>query len=80
MGTCDVFQLPYDDVCDLCRRYSRGNSKTGKNSKELSSQFLKLVARTRVTVAEINSLFGIFKYDIIISLNSLLGILKDEKK
>ena len=31
MGTCDVFQLSYDDVCELCRRYSRGKFKTGKN-------------------------------------------------
>jgi hypothetical protein len=21
MGTGDVFQLPYDDICELCRRY-----------------------------------------------------------
>jgi chromatin segregation and condensation protein Rec8/ScpA/Scc1 (kleisin family) len=46
MGTCDVFQLPYDDICELCRRYSRGNFKIGKNSRELSSLFLKSVART----------------------------------
>ena len=33
MGTCDVFQLPYDEVCELGRRYSRGNSKIGKNPR-----------------------------------------------
>ena len=37
MGTCNVFQLAYDDICELCRRYSRGKFKTGKNSKELLS-------------------------------------------
>ena len=31
MGTCDIFQLSYDNVCELCRRYSRGKFKTGKN-------------------------------------------------
>ena len=31
MGTGDLFQLSYDDVCDLCRRYSRGKFKIGKN-------------------------------------------------
>ena len=36
MGTCDVFQLSYDDVCELCRRYSRRKFKISKNI--LSSQ------------------------------------------
>ena len=31
MGTCDVFQLSYDNVCELCRRYSRGKFKISKN-------------------------------------------------
>ena len=31
MGTGDVFQLSYDDVCELCRRYSRGKFNTSKN-------------------------------------------------
>ena len=31
MGTSDVFQLSYDDVCELCRRYSRGKFKISKN-------------------------------------------------
>ena len=31
MGTGNVFQLAYDDICELCRRYSRGNFKTSKN-------------------------------------------------
>jgi len=26
IGTGDVFHLPYDDVCELCIRYSRGIS------------------------------------------------------
>jgi hypothetical protein len=67
MGTGDVFQLPYDDICELCRRYSRGNFKIGKNSRELSSLFLKSVTRTRVIGAEINDLFEILK-PILIAL------------
>ena len=31
MGTGDVFQLSYDNVCELCRRYSRGKFKISKN-------------------------------------------------
>ena len=32
MGIGDVFQLSYDNVCELCRRYSRGKFKISKNT------------------------------------------------
>jgi hypothetical protein len=80
MGTCDVFQLPYDDICELCRRYSRGNFKTGNNSSEPSSQYFKSIAKIRAIGAEISNSIEIFKADIISSLNSQLDILKDKKK
>ena len=59
MGIGNVFQLTYDDIYELCRRYSRGNFKTGKNSKELLSLFFKSAAKTRVLRAEISNLFEI---------------------
>ena len=31
MGTGDVSQLSYDNVCELCRRYSRGKFNISKN-------------------------------------------------
>ena len=74
MGTCNVFQLAYDDICELCRRYSRGNFKTDKNSINPSFQSLKFAARTRVIGAEINNLFEIPKAD------SQLGVLLDKEK
>jgi len=42
MGLGDVSKLPYDEVYDLCRRYLRGNSNTGRISKDplLGSQNL----------------------------------------
>ena len=80
MGTCDVFHLSYDDVCDLCIRYSRGNSNIGKNSKEISSRFLKSTAKTRVVRAEIINLFENFNIDINGSLNSQLGVLHIKEK
>ena len=74
MGTCNVFQLAYDDICELCRRYSRGNFKTGNNSSNHYFQSLKYAARKRVIGAEINNLFEIPKAD------SQLGVLQDTKK
>ena len=73
MGTCDVFQLPYDVVCELRRRISRGKFKTGKSIP--SSQFLKSTTGIGVTRAEIGDLFKILESDIISSLNSQINIL-----
>ena len=72
MVTSDVFQLLYDDVYELCRRYSRGKFKTGKNIP--SSDFLKSAAEVKVTIAEIGNLFKILESDIINSLNSQMDI------
>ena len=70
MGKGNVFQLAYDDICELCRRYSRGNFKTGKNSKELLSLFLKFAAKTRILRVEINTVFKNSNANINDSLNS----------
>lgn len=75
----DVFQLSYDDVCELCIRYSRGLSKAGKNSREVSFLFSKSTTRTGDIGVEINDLFEHFKIDFISSLNSQLDVLQVEK-
>jgi len=75
IGKCEVFQLSYDDVSDLCIRYSRGISKATKNSRECSSFLAKYATRTRDKRDEINNLFEHFKVDYISSLNSQLHVL-----
>ena len=75
IGKGDVFQLSYDDVCELCIRYSRGISKAGKNSREVSSFFSKSTTRIGDIGVEINDLFEHLKIDFISSLNSKLGVL-----
>jgi hypothetical protein len=72
----DVFQLSYDDICELCIRYSRGISRVGKNSREISSFSSKSATKTRDIGAEINDLFEHFKTDFISSLNSKLNVLR----
>ena len=75
IGKCDIFQLSYDDVCDLCIRYSRGTSKAGKNSREFSYFLSKFATRIGDIRDEINDLFEHFKVDFISSLNSQLHVL-----
>ena len=73
IGTGNVFQLAYDDICELCRMYSRWNFNTGKNSSNTYFKSLKYAARPGVIGAQINNLFEISKVD------SQLGILQDKK-
>ena len=71
--------MSYDDVCELCIRYSRGISKAGKNSRDVCSFFSKSATRIGDTRAEINTLFENFKVDFISSLSSKLDALQVRK-
>ena len=75
MGIGYVFQISYDDVGELCIRYSRGNFNIGKNFKDPSSRFLKFATKIGALRAEIGNLFENFNTDINGSLNSQLGVL-----
>jgi len=74
IGKGDVFKFSYDDVCELCIRYSRGVFQAGKNSREFSSFFSKSTTRTGDIRVKINDLFEHFKIDFISSLNLQLDV------
>lgn len=78
-GKCDIFQLSYDDVCDLCTRYWRGMSNAGKNSREFSSFLSKSATRIEDIRDEISDSFEHFKVDVISSLNSQVHVLQVKK-
>ena len=80
MGAGDVSKLSYDDVCELCKRYSRGNSKVGGGPRDPSSKLVKSVAGAGVTSAEMGNLFENFKIDILSTLSSQLDVLQAKKK
>jgi len=79
IGKGDAFQLSYDDVCELCIRYSGGISKVGKNSRDVCFFFSKSATRTGDIRAEINVLVENFKVDFISSLSSKLDALQVQK-
>jgi hypothetical protein len=80
MGSCDIYQLPFDEVYHLCRRYSRVNSKTGRRSRDATSRFTKYIVGAGVTRVEIGNMFENFKIDILSSLSSQLYVLEVKKK
>lgn len=80
MGVGDKSKLSYDDVCELCPWYSRGNSKIGKGPRDTSSKLIKPAARTGVTRVQMGNLFENFKTYILSNLSSRLGVLQAKKK
>jgi hypothetical protein len=80
MGSGDISQLPSDEVCDLCRWYSRVNSKTGRSSRDATSKFTKYIVGAGVTKVEIGNMFESFKIDVLNSLSSQLDVLQVNKK
>ncbi len=43
MGGGDISKLSYDEVRELCRRYSRGNYKFGGETRDTSSKLVKSI-------------------------------------
>ena len=42
MGACDISFLPFDQISELCRKYSRGKEKTGKDLRDSLSKVSKI--------------------------------------
>ena len=80
IGGGDISKLGYDDVCEICHRYSRGNSKVGGGTRDTASRFVKSLVGAGVTRAEMSNLFENFKTDILSTLSSQLDVLYVKKK
>ena len=77
MGKRDISNLPFEEIVELCQKYSRGRSKTGK--REASSKAAKS-AVGGITRAEIGSLLENFKTDLLSILGTQVDVLKANKK
>ena len=77
MGKGDISNLPFEEIAELCQKYSRGRSKTGK--RETSSKVAESAAGG-ITRAEIGSLLENFKTDLLSTLGTQVDVLKENKK
>ena len=57
MGSGDFHPLKYDEICDLCSIYSRGNVNLGMNSRDATSRFVKIIVGAGVTWDGIDNIF-----------------------
>jgi hypothetical protein len=79
MGVGDVSQVTYDDICELCRRYSQGSTKSRRDPRDLASRVTN-TSGGGITRAEIGNILDTFKTDILSSLSSQLDTFQAKKK
>jgi hypothetical protein len=79
MGAGDISQMTYNDICELCKRYSRGITKSGKSPRDLVSRVTK-PSGGGVTRTEIGNMLDNFKTDILSSFSSQLDTFQAKKK
>jgi hypothetical protein len=79
LSSGDVHQKPFVEIADYCRRYSRGQAKTGKGSRDPFSRNTKQSSRT-VTRTKLGNLLENFKTNILITISNQLDTLKLKKK
>ena len=79
MGVGDVSLVKYVEICDLCRRYSRNSSRSGRGIQDTINRTTK-TTREGVSRVEIGNLLEGFKTDILSSLSSQLDVLQAKKR
>jgi hypothetical protein len=79
MGMGDISQMTYEEICDICKRYSSGDSKLGKGPGDMISRITKALGGG-ITREKISNLLDHFKINILGYLNSHMDTLKIKKK
>ena len=77
MGKGDISTLTFEEISDLCEKYSRNKARYGKRA--LSSKATKS-ASPSVTRAEIGNLLEEFKTDLLSTLGTQIETLKARKR
>ena len=79
MGACDISFLPFDQISNLCRKYSMGRAKIGKDLRESLSRVSKSASGS-VTRVELGNLLENFKTGLLSTLRSQIDTLQVKKK
>jgi hypothetical protein len=74
-----VYQNPFAEIADYCRRYSRGQAKTSKTPRDSFSRNTRQRSGT-VTRIELGNLLDNFKTNILSTISNQLNTLKLKKK
>ena len=67
MSKGDISYLPFDEIQDLCQKYSRGKARNGK--RDVTSKVTKS-ATSGISRAELGNLLEYFKTDLLSTLGT----------
>jgi hypothetical protein len=76
----DISHKPFDEICEMCKNYSRSRAKTGKNVQDPYNRNLKPISSGGIMRVEIGSLLENFKTYILSTIGSQLDTLKIKNK
>ena len=79
MGSGDISQMSYVEICELSRKYSRSHARSGKGPQDVFSSVTKST-NSGVTRVELGSLLEDFKISILGTLSTQFDTLKAKKK
>jgi hypothetical protein len=79
MGSGDISYLPFEQIVEMCRKYSRGKAKARKGQIDALSKITKS-ATGSIKRARLGNLLEIFKTDLLSTLGSQIDTLKAKKK
>jgi hypothetical protein len=79
MSSGDVYQNPFADIAEYCKRYSRSQAKTGKSVRDPTNRITKPTPGG-VTRIELGNLLEKFKTDILNTISSQLDTIKIKRK
>ena len=75
----DVYQNPFADKTEYCKRYSRSQAKTGKSIRDPTNRIVKPTSGG-VTRIELGNILEKFKTDILNTISSQLDTMKIKRK
>jgi len=73
MGKGDISNLPFEEITDLCQKYSRSRARNGKRTR--TSKITKSTTGN-ITRVELGNLFEDFKIDLLSTLGNQIDTLK----
>ena len=83
LGKGDISKEPFENIVDLCRRYSRGSSRTNNQDKGFDQDVFTRTHKSSnggATREEKGNLLEKFKIDMMSSISSEMDVLREKQR
>lgn len=80
VGKRDVSQVPFGEICDLCKHISRGNTRSSKTLSDPDMSRVRKFSTGLVSRGKLRNFHDKFKTNIIVNISEKLDTLKIKNK